>query len=245
MSALTIIFAESSIELVEEKLAKHPQIVKYARKRGKNPTEIILDKNYHYQAIKDEYLKSKNKEKHAFERYLKTGRPDIVHFALLSVLETPLNFEGMLKVYVHTLNDYVIDVNPKTRLPKNYNRFIGLIEQLYAIKKVPLKGEALLILYKMTLEDLIKRISPSKIFALSRLGKPKTLEEACKEMSALNKPLALIGGFPHGHFSKRIINISDEIIKIDNEGLNTWTVASRLVYEFERSIGLLKKRIKE
>ncbi|MEM3571985.1 MAG: hypothetical protein QW589_08700, partial [Candidatus Bathyarchaeia archaeon] len=103
MSALTIIFAESSIELVEEKLAKHPQIVKYARKRGKNPTEIILDKNYHYQAIKDEYLKSKNKEKHAFERYLKTGRPDIVHFALLSVLETPLNFEGMLKVYVHTL----------------------------------------------------------------------------------------------------------------------------------------------
>ncbi|MEM3507302.1 MAG: hypothetical protein QXT31_06595, partial [Candidatus Bathyarchaeia archaeon] len=70
-------------------------------------------------------------------------------------------------------------------------------------------------------------------------------EEACKEMSALNKPLALIGGFPHGHFSKRIINISDEIIKIDNEGLNTWTVASRLVYEFERSIGLLKKRIKE
>lgn len=244
MDILTVIFAESSIELVDKNLAKHPQIIKYARKRGKKPTEIVLDKSYHYQAIKDEYLKSKNKEKN-FERYLKTGRPDIIHFSLLSVLETPLNFEGLLKVYVHTLNDYVIDVNPKIRLPKNYNRFLGLIEQLYAIKKVPLKGEALLTLYEMTIEDLVKRICPSKIFALSRLGKPKTLEEACKEMSGLSKPLAIIGGFPHGHFSKSIINLSDEIIKIDNEGLNTWIVASRLVYEFERSIDLPKKRIRD
>jgi rRNA small subunit pseudouridine methyltransferase Nep1 len=245
MSLLTIIFAESSLELVDEKLAKHSQIIKYARKKGKKPTEIILDKSYHYQAIKDEYLKTKNENEFAFEKYLKTGRPDIIHFALLSVLETPLNFEGMLKVYVHTLNDYAIDVNPKVKLPKNYNRFIGLIEQLYTIKRVPLKGDALLTLHKMTLEELINRISPSKIFAFSRLGKPKTLEETCKEMSRLSKPLALIGGFPHGHFSKSIINIFDETIKIDNESLNTWVVASRLIYEFERSIDLPRKRIKD
>jgi len=244
MGLLTIVFAESSLELVDENLAKHPQIIKHAKKRGKKPTEIILDKSYHYQAIKENYLKIKNKNEYALEKYLKTGRPDIVHFALLSALETPLNFEGMLKVYVHTLNDYVINVNPKVRLPKNYNRFIGLIEQLYAIKKVPLKGEALLTLYKMDLKELIRRVAPSKIFAFSVLGKPKTLEEACKEMSKLDKPLALIGGFPHGHFSKSIIDIFDEVIKIDNEGLNTWIVVSRLIYEFEKSINLPEKRIK-
>ncbi|MEM2897131.1 MAG: hypothetical protein QXG01_06150, partial [Candidatus Bathyarchaeia archaeon] len=172
------------------------------------------------------------------------GRPDIVHFALLSALEAPLNFERVLKVHVHTINDYVIDVNPEAKLPKNYNRFIGLIEQLYTTKKVPLKGDALLTLHKMTLEELIKRVSPSKIFAFSTLGKPKTLEETCKEMSKLSKPLALIGGFSHGHFSKSITSSFDEIIKIDNEGLEAWVVSSRLIYEFERSIDLPSKRIK-
>jgi rRNA small subunit pseudouridine methyltransferase Nep1 len=74
----------------------------------------------------------------------KRGRLDIVHFALLEALGSPLNREGLLQTYVHTINDYVITVNPETRLPRNYNRFVGLMEQLFESYRVPPTGQILL-----------------------------------------------------------------------------------------------------
>ena len=40
-----------------------------------------------------------------------------------------------LEVLIHTQDEYLITVNPKIRLPKNYVRFVGLIEQLFKEKK--------------------------------------------------------------------------------------------------------------
>ena len=71
----------------------------------------------------------------------KRGRPDIVHFTLLEALGSPLNLEGLLKIYVHTYSGYVIDVRPEVRLPRDCNRFSGLMEQLFQEGKGNLKIE--------------------------------------------------------------------------------------------------------
>jgi len=173
----------------------------------------------------------------------KRGRPDIVHFALLEALASPLNKEQLLQVYVHTINDYVITVNPQVRLPKNYNRFIGLMEQLFEFKRIPPTGPPLLTLTHEPLSSLLKKIRPTFVLALTRRGSLYTLEDAVAKISCEEKPVVIIGGFPHGHFSNTNLKLTDETVSIDFEMLETWTVTSRVIYEYERAISLPKKRL--
>jgi rRNA small subunit pseudouridine methyltransferase Nep1 len=54
-------------------------------------------------------------------------RPDIVHQEIMAVLDSPLNKAGKVKVYVHTEKNVLIEINSKTRLPRTFKRFSGLM----------------------------------------------------------------------------------------------------------------------
>lgn len=178
------------------------------------------------------------------EKNEKRGRPDIVHFALLEALGAPLNKEQLLQTYVHALHDQVIIVDPETRLPRNYDRFVGLLEQLFELGRAPPTGRALLTLQPKTLPQLLHEIAPTHVVAFSRRGAPKTLEEVVLGLSTEETPVVIVGAFPHGSFSEATINLADEIICIDPEVLDAWTLTSRLIYEYERAMALPTKRIK-
>jgi len=229
---LNLVLAESAIETIPEKLWKHPSVQKYAKLRRKHPRFVVLDRSFHHRAMK------------SLEQSAKRGRPDIVHFALLEALGSPLNKEGQLQVYAHTLNDYVITVNPQTRLPRNYGRFVSLIEQLFEYGRVPPQQTqtALLTLERKTLAQLIREVKPSYVLAFSRIGKPCMLEEAISRLSNEKKPVMIVGGFPHGHFSEATLKLVNETVSIDPDMLETWTVTSRAIYEYERALSLPKKR---
>jgi len=150
--------AESALETVPEKLWTHRSIQRYAKLHRKQPRFVVLDRSYHHAAMK------------RLEKSEKRGRPDIVHFALLEALGSLLNREGLLQVYVHTLNDYVITVDPSIRLPRNCNRFFSLIEQLFEHRRVPPqpKEKALLTLKRQTLPLLIREIKSSYVLAFKQ-----------------------------------------------------------------------------
>jgi rRNA small subunit pseudouridine methyltransferase Nep1 len=175
----------------------------------------------------------------------KRGRPDIVHFALLEALGSPLNKEGLLQVYVHTNNDYIITVNSEARLPRNYDRFVGLLEQLFELGRVPSKGRTLLKLEHKTLSQLLEEAKTDYVMAFSRKGSPEMLEETVSRLLEKRRPAVIIGGFPHGHFSETTCRLVDEVVCIDSDMLETWTVTSRMIYEYERAISLPKKRLKQ
>jgi len=230
---LILILAESALETIPRSLWNHPTIKSHSKKRGKPSQFILLDRSYHHSAMK----KLKESEKR--------GRPDIVHFALLEALGSPLNKEELLQVYVHTFNDYVITVNPEARLPRNYNRFVGLVEQLFEFGRVPSRGQPLLKMERKTLPQLHDETETDYVMAFSRKGSPKTLEEAIPKLLEKQRPTAIIGGFPHGHFSETTIKLVDEVVCIDLEMLETWTLTSRVIYEYERAISLHRKRLKQ
>jgi len=230
---LTLVLAESALETVPRELWSHPAVQKHARGRRKDPRRILLDRSYHHSAMK------------RLAQAEKRGRPDIIHFALLEALGSPLCREKLLTTYVHTINDYVISVSAKARLPRNCNRFVSLIEQLYEIGRIPpSKNETpLLTLKKQTLPQLVREINPSCLFTLSRIGKPMTVEAVVARLAREEKPAVLVGGFPHGHFSKTTFQLADEVACIDREMLETWTVVSRVIYEFECALSYPKKRL--
>jgi rRNA small subunit pseudouridine methyltransferase Nep1 len=230
---LILILAESALEPIPQGLWRHPAIKRHSKRHEKPPGLILLDRSYHHFAMKN--LKENEKR----------GRPDIVHFALLEALGSPLNKEGLLQVYVHTVNDYVITVNREARLPRNYNRFVGLMEQLFESGRVPSTGQTLLKLECKTLPKLLHEIQSDYVVAFSRRGSPKTLEEAVSNLLHKKKPAVIIGGFPHGHFSETTIRLASEVICVDPEMLETWTLTSRVIYEYERAVSLSEKRLKQ
>ncbi len=227
--SLFFVLAESALELIPEEISKHPLISQIVKKRGIHSKNQLLDRSYHHRALKN--LKNSKKR----------GRPDIIHITLLNVLGTPLNKKDLLKTYIHTIDNHIIEICSKIRLPRNYNRFVGLIEQLYKLKNIPQDRDFLLSLYKEDLESLVNRLKPSRVFALSTVGKLKRAGEIGKMLAKEDKPMIIIGGFPHGHFRKETLNLADNIISIGEEVLDASIVASRIIYEYEVSIGLNQK----
>jgi len=223
MGKLIVILAESALELIPNTIIGHPSIINYARRKGKRVDEILLDRGYHHFAMK--HLPEAEKR----------GRPDIVHLTLLNILNSPLNKRGFLESYIHTREDKVITINSEIRLPRNYDRFLGLIEQLYKFKKVPPTSKSLLTLDESTLADLVKELDISKVVGLSTKGSVKPLKELGDEISKLSSVAVLIGGFPKGHFNKENRGLIDELVKIYKESLDAWVIACRLIYQFELS----------
>ena len=230
---LILVLAEAALETVPEDLWSHPAVRRHSKRQRKPPKQLLLDRSLHHSAMR------------RLDDNLKRGRPDITHFALLEALGSPLNKEGLLKVYVHTNKDYAITVNPSTRLPRNYNRFIGLMEQLFHLGKVPSEGEALLKLEHKTLQQLLTETEADYILAFSRKGKQKTLHDAISNLKAKRRPAVIVGGFPHSHFSETTVQLADEVVCVDSEMLEAWTMTSRVIYEYERSLSLPRKRLCE
>jgi rRNA small subunit pseudouridine methyltransferase Nep1 len=235
---LNVAIVESALQLVPREIESHPQIKRYAERRMKNPAEVLLDRAFHHAAMQ------KLARRRSHLPVEKMGRPDIVHTTLLQMLETPLNWENQLRVFVHTQDDYVISINPKIRLPKNYIRFIGLIEQLFTKKRVPERGEPLMQIEKGNVQSLMTRLHPSQVAGFSVLGQPTLMRTAANEMSNITNPLVCIGGFPRGHFSEETRRQLNSMFKVDREPLDAWVVAGRFVYDFEWAIGVAQERTK-
>lgn len=224
---LNLIFVETALELIPSSMLNHPSVKRNAKRKGKKPKETILDRSVHHFGM------------HKLENSSKRGRPDIIHICLLLALDSPLNKKGYLKTVINTFQGYTIDVNPKTRLPKDCNRFKSLMEHLLIDGKVPVNGkEVFFSLKKQSLEVLLCEMNPSKIIALTSHGEPTSLNDLCKSLICEENPVVLVGAYPNGHMAPDTIKLSDVQNSIYQGVLESWTVTSRLVYAFEKHMGL-------
>ena len=219
---LYIILVESSLELIPNKLRSHPSITSYCKKFKKTSSTTLLDNSWHFGAMK------------GLDNEIKRGRPDIVHLTLLSLCTTPAFYENKIKVLIHTINDEVISFNNKTRLPKSYHRFQGLIEKLFLTQKIETDDEILMELRSSSLSDLISEIKPTKIIGLTTKGKQITLEKLVQQIS--DNSCILIGGFQKGHFNQDTEKTINNSFSINDSSLEAHLVSSRFVYEYEKTI---------
>jgi rRNA small subunit pseudouridine methyltransferase Nep1 len=219
---LTLIIAESSLELVPKELQKHNAVTSYCRKFGKKPSEILLDNSWHFAAMK------------GIKNEIKRGRPDIVHFCLLEACTIPLFEQEKMTVYVHTINDQVIEIGRGVRLPKSYHRFAGIIEKLFYEKKIKSDNRTLLTLYNMTFSELVDKIKPDKVIGLSSEGIQSNYEDTVK--SCTGKACLVVGGFPKGEFSNSTKKRIDTLLSVDKKPLEAHVVIARTLYEYEKTV---------
>ncbi|MGQ0795332.1 MAG: ribosome biogenesis protein [Nitrosopumilaceae archaeon] len=219
---LSLILAESALELVPKELQTHSSVVAYSKKMRKNPSNILLDVSWHFAAMK------------GIKNEIKRGRPDLVHFCLLECCTIPLYFEKKIRVYVHTVQDKVIFIGDNVRLPKSYHRFVGLIEKLYLEKKIEQDGKKLLEIRDMTIGELVDQIGAKKVIGFSTRGHESSYEKAAKDIES--DTCLVIGGFSKGYFSDKILKRIDKLVSVDRNPLEAHVVISRILYEYEKRI---------
>ena len=225
---ISIILVETSLELMPVEISHVKAIKREAEKKNKKTRHIILDAARHRPFMVNFKLKNKDKR----------GRPDILHRFLLLALGSLASKKGKLNVYVHTMFDHVFKAEKDVRFPRNYNRFIGLIEQLMVKQRVPPKGEALIQLKKQTLAGLLKEINPKKVILLSETGTRVKIDEYLKTLEDINtnNHAFLIGGFSFGEFTPETVRLADETISLDEEALSSTVVGAKLIMNYENLV---------
>lgn len=229
---LHIILLDCALELVPREISSMKQIQKHAFRRGKKPTELLLDQTHHGQAM----TKLSESERR--------GRPDITFLSLMSILETPLCKEGLLSVYLHLQDGRIVEVRSDVRLPRNYDRFVGLMEQLLLSGRVPPKGDALLQVIAKSLGDLITDLKTG-LTILAREGGQKTTIESLSRLIPADSSVPMIvgvGAFPHGDLSESTTALFDNQLEFDKEVMMAWHVCAEVVWTYSQSVGVIGKR---
>ena len=219
---LTLILAESSLEIIPNELQNHASVISYCKRNKKKSSQTLLDNSWHFAAMK------------GIKNEIKRGRPDIIHLTLLAICNTPLYKNNKLKIFVHTINDKVISISDNIRLPKSYHRFQGLIEKLYKNNKIEINNTILLELHDMTFEELITKIRPSKILGFSTTGNKSSFQNTAKIIT--EDSCIVIGGFQKGHFNETVLKQFDDLKSLHNDSLEAHVIASRILYEYEKTI---------
>ncbi len=223
MKPFTIIFLESSLELVPREIWDHPQVRKTAKRYEIDPSELILDKSLHYHAM--EVLPQK----------WKRGRPDILHTSLLVATDTPLFEKGVIRIYFHVVDGRVFQLKPGVRIPKHLERFKGLMAQLLRLEKVPPSGEPLIFKTHDSLREFVKE--QGGLILLWERGVKASLSYVVARAYYTGYPIG-IGAFPRGDFKRSTLRKAKEKYAImEGRPLKTWGVVGRLIYTIERVMG--------
>ncbi len=224
MHMLNLVIADAELETIPSEMIGDPVVRRFAKNRNKKAEDMILDSNYLHTSI-DKYFPSMSKRR---------GRPDIIYILLQVTQESILNRKNMLRTYIHTRNNEVININPLTRIPKSYNRFIGLFEDLFKKRTIGSGDKILLSLHEEKLADLVSGINSEKNIVLTPRGKfakPKDF------INGKNITL-IIGGFSEGDFISDTSGIKDQYSIFQDE-LTIWSVGFEMIATYERSMDLL------
>jgi len=221
LKEFVFIIADAELEIIPERISMERCVLNSARARNKSPEKMLLDASHHHPAF--------GKLPDGDRR----GRPDIVHLSLLLCLDSDINAQGRLKIFVHTRNDDVIAIKSETRLPPNYIRFVGLIEQLFEQEIVPSRENALLELRrKVPLEMLVNALKPDEIIVLDPEGENVSLEGTLASSDA-KRTVIIMGGFSKGTFSSDLRKLKPKRIALGTRMLKVWTVMSKALRAIE------------
>jgi rRNA small subunit pseudouridine methyltransferase Nep1 len=175
-------------------------------------------------------------------------RPDILHQELLSILDSPLNKAGLLKVYIQTKKNVLIDVHPSIRIPRTYKRFAGLIVQLLHKMKIKAGTESTTLL-KVIKNPFSQYLPPgTRCYGMSCKG---TLYSPISLASSLvpssydpqdqqQPPVCfIVGAMSTGHITLEDHPYMEKMFSISSYPLSGAAALSRIVTGIEHHWGIV------
>jgi len=172
-------------------------------------------------------------------------RPDILHQEMLSLLDSPLNKAGFLKVFIQTKRRVLIDVNPSLRIPRTYKRFAGLMVQLLHKMKIKAGTESTTLL--KVIKNPVSQYLPAgtRCYGFScegQLYSPVTFARAVlpDEPSSRQPPTCfVVGAMSTGHVQLQDHPYMEKMVSISEYPLSGAAAISRLVAGIEHHWGIV------
>lgn len=211
---LRFILAGAELELVPPEIAGHPS-VRMNLPAGRKPSDVLLDQNLHATA---------SRQLPDGER---RGRPDIVHYTLLGILESPACKAGQVEVALHTGADELIRIRSDTRLPRGEARMHGLLAKVLRDGRSQDKDPLVWVEGVGKPAKVLERFAKGPILRLDEGGAAATPAEVVGRAKGGDLTLVL-GAFPSGDFSKEWKEAAPEAVSVWKDPLNAWAVAAEL-----------------
>jgi rRNA small subunit pseudouridine methyltransferase Nep1 len=166
-------------------------------------------------------------------------RPDIIHQELMAVLDSPLNKAGLLKVYVHTDKNVLIEINPATRIPRTFKRFSGLMVQLLHKLKIR-SADGKDVLLKVIKNPISRHLPAGAVcYGFSQKGvlhKPSHFANKLPD----NGPIVLVlGAMATGSINNVDHPYMQELISISQYPLSGVVAINRVLGAIENYLGIL------
>jgi rRNA small subunit pseudouridine methyltransferase Nep1 len=212
-----LILAEASVELVPRSLRGHSSVVINAKRQGRDPARVLLDSSFHHRAMR------------GLPETERRGRPDIAHFCMLLAQGSRLNAAGRLALYLHTRDDVVVAVKSETRLPRVYDRFKGLVEQVLVEGAVP-REEQFLRIEEGGLAALMARLAPTSTVLFSPKGERVALSKVFPPKKPVDGTAVIVGAFPHGDFSAATLKAATKVVSIADEAMESWAIEGEILH---------------
>jgi rRNA small subunit pseudouridine methyltransferase Nep1 len=219
--ALRVLVAGAEVELAPVEIAGHPAVRNAAQAQGRRPSEILLDQNLHGPAMA------------RLDDGKRRGRPDILHYTLLTLLESPLAKEGRVEVAVHTRHGLLVRVRPGTRLPRGEARFQGLLAKVLREGASHDKEPLLWIEGEVTPAQALRAFAKGPVLRLDETGARTEPAEVAQKADG-GELTVVLGGFPSGDFPAGWREAAPEAVSIWPEPLSAWAVAAELAAAFRR-----------
>jgi len=164
------------------------------------------------------------------------ARPDITHQCLLALMDSPLNKAGLLQVYIHTKKNVLIEINPKTRIPRTFKRFSGLIVQL--LHKLHIRSqEGSETLLRVIKNPVTNYFPPnSRKISTSVSANCVNLSEFVPTFPANEPVVFVVGAFSQG---KVDVDYADEEIAISQYPLSGAVACGKICNAFESQWDIL------
>ena len=212
---LRFLLADAELELVPAEVAGHPQVRATAQAQARRPSELLLDQNVHGSAAA------------RLPDGKRRGRPDIVHYTLLSLLESPAAKAGRLEVAIHTRHDLLVRVRPDTRLPRGEARFQGLVAKVLREGRSHDKEPLVWVEDECSPAEALRRFAAGPVLRLDEAGSAQTPAEVARRAQDGDLTLVL-GAFPSGSFRPAWVAAAPEAVATWPEPLVAWAVAAEL-----------------
>jgi rRNA small subunit pseudouridine methyltransferase Nep1 len=224
-----LVIEDASLEIVPKELRSHSEIRRFNKRFMISPEYQILDRNFHAEAMKTLGCVSE-----------KSGRPDVVHFALLDATSTPLFRENRLRILIHTIGDQVIEIKEGVRPPRTLQRFCGVMAN---IRAGSLSEQEFLLFNRkenQSFENVVSALGSKRTVCFTRKGKIGRLDRVVnEEVSDAGEVIWVVGGFPKGSFDPIVTESSEASIAISNLPLPAHVVTARLCYELEKCLKIV------
>jgi len=222
---LRILLAEAELELVPTEIAGHPAVRASAKAQDRRPGQVLLDQNLHGAAL--------GKLPHGARR----GRPDIVHYTLLTLLESPLNKAGQLEVAIHTRHRLLIRIKPDTRLPRGEARFQGLMGKVLREGRSQDKKPLVWVEGEPTVPQALHSFAKGPVVRLDEGGALLSPTQLAQRADASGDLTLILGAFPAGAFLPDWLEAVPDAVSVWKDPLNAWAVAAEVVAGFRAQWG--------